>query len=145
MVKRNYCKRNTLQESVGGKIITRREEESIIKRYLDENDISMTEPFIKTQIVAIKKIARKYLILTRNSTPYYDLVGAGVLSAIMALRQYHPDNGSRFFPYAEPSIRNAMIKEAHRFNRTRVVRNLWKMFGNIKTEHCTNCRRRCTY
>jgi DNA-directed RNA polymerase specialized sigma subunit len=144
-VKRNYCKRNTLQKRVGNKIITRQEEESIIKRYLEKNDISMTEPFIRTQIVAIKKMARKYLILSRNSTPYYDLVGAGVLSAISALQHYQPDTDRRFFAYAAPSIKKAIIKEVHRFNRTRVPRNLWKMFQYIKTERCTNCIRRCTY
>ncbi|MFH0728687.1 MAG: hypothetical protein V2B19_20430 [Pseudomonadota bacterium] len=144
-MKRNYCRRNTIRKSVGNKIITRQEEEAIIKRYLNENDISMTEPFIRTQIMAIKRMAKKYLILTRNSTSYYDLIGAGVLSAITALKHYNPDMGGRFFSHAEPWIKKGMIKEAHRFNRTKVHRNLWKMFGSIKTERCTNCIRRCTY
>jgi hypothetical protein len=69
-------------------MITLEAEESIIKQYRDKNDISMTEPFIRTQIIAIKKMARKYLILSRNTTAYYDLVGAGVLSAISVLRNY---------------------------------------------------------
>lgn len=143
--KRKYCKRNTLRNTVGNRIITRQEEESIIKRYLDKKDVSLTEPFIRTQIVPIKKLARRYLILSRNTTAYYDLVGAGVLSAISALQHYTPGSGGRFFTYAEASIKKAMIKEAHRFNRTKVPRNLWKMFRNIKTEHCTTCMRRCMY
>jgi|WetSurMetagenome_2_1015567.scaffolds.fasta_scaffold1111515_1 DNA-directed RNA polymerase specialized sigma subunit len=144
-VKRKYCKRNTLQKRVGNRVITQAEEETIIKQYLDKKDISMTEPFIRTQIIAIKKMAKRYLVLSRNTTSYFDLVGAGVLSAISALQNYIPGMSGHFFAYAEPSIKKAMIKEAHRFNRTKVSRNLWKMFGSIKTERCTNCMRRCMY
>jgi DNA-directed RNA polymerase specialized sigma subunit len=109
-------------------------------------NILLIGPIVKQNLELVNGVARRYVKLSGNNSVYKDLVGVGVLELIGALNEYRPDGSSDFVAYADPLVRRAILKEIHRFNGTRTVRNVWRRLANITfINTCRNCKRQCVY
>jgi DNA-directed RNA polymerase specialized sigma subunit len=126
--------------------LTREAEKAKIEEYQASRNVVLVAPIIKHHLALVNRVARRYVKLSGNDRVYKDLVGAGVLELIRALKEYRPSECSDFGTYADPYVRRAMLKELHRFNATRNPRDVWRRLANITFIHtCRNCIRQCVY
>ncbi len=104
----------------------------------------MIGPIVQNQVAAIRRLARQGMRKAASELVFDDLVGAGVLGAIHALRKYDPDGNMDYSAYADSYIRTSIEKELDRFNTTRVPRRILKLYRITTGEICTQCHRRCS-
>jgi len=144
-MKRIKCLRNAAVGNNAARL-TKETEKRFIEEYRASRNILLIGPIVKQNLELVNGVARRYVKLSGNSSVYKDLVGVGVLELIGALNDYRPDVNSDFAMYADPLVRRAILKEIHRFNGTRTVRNVWRRLANITfINTCRNCKRQCVY
>lgn len=123
-----------------------RAEHEMIREYQVTRNVLLVAPIIKHHLYVVNRLARRYLKLAGNDRIYKDLVGVGVLELIRSLKDYRSGESSEFAAQADPHVRRAILKELHRFNATRNVRDVWRTLANLTFIHtCRNCIRRCVY
>lgn len=144
-VRRVKCQRNRAAGNNAARL-TKEAEKTMIEEYRKSRNVLLIGPIVKHHLVLVSGVARRYLKLSGNSSVYKDLVGVGVLELIGVLNDYQPEESSDFALYADPLVRRAILKEIHRFNGTRTVRNVWRRLANITfINTCRNCKRQCVY
>lgn len=144
-MRRIKCMRNAAVVNNAARL-TKEAEKRFIEEYLANRNILLIGPIVKQNLELVNRVARRYVKLSGNYSVYKDLVGVGVLELISALNDYRSDGTSDFALYADPFVRRAILKEIHRFNGTRTVRNVWRRLANITfINTCRNCKRQCVY
>ena len=139
------CKRNT---GIGANAVkmSKDAETGMIRDYQQSKNVLLLAPIVKQNLLMVNSVARRYVKLAGNHSVFKDLVGIGVLEVIHALNEYCSNEYADFSSYAEPLVRRAVIKEIHRFNSTREVRNVWRRLAHITFVNiCRNCKRQCAY
>ncbi len=144
-VKRIKCMRNAAVGNNAARL-TKEAERTLIEEYRTSRNILLSAPIVKQNLELVNGVARRYVKLAGNHSVFKDLVGVGVLEVIHALNEYRSSEGIEFATYAEPLVRRAIIREIHRFNSTRAVRNVWRRLAHITfINTCRNCKRQCVY
>ncbi|MBU5613869.1 sigma factor [Geomonas azotofigens] len=142
---RRRCMRNQAAGGHPGRC-DREAEQRMIAQFQRTRSVLLVAPIVKQNLPMVTDVARRYLKLAGNDAIYKDLVGVGVLELIRALHGYRSDDGLDFGEFAQPQVRLAVIREIHRFNGTRVVRNVWRRLAHITfLNTCRNCIRHCVY
>ncbi len=144
-VKKIKCMRNA---DAGNNVarLTKETERTLVEEYLKSRNILLIAPIVKQNLELVNGVARKYVKLAGNYSVLKDLIGVGVLEVIRALNEYRSSESVDFATYADPLVRRAIIKEIHRFNSTREVRNVWRRLAHITfINTCRNCKRQCAY
>ncbi len=144
-VKRIKCMRHAAAGDTAVNL-TKDAEKTMIDEYQRSRNVLLVAPIVKLNLQLVNHVARRYVKLARNNGIYKDLVGVGVLEVIRALNEYCFSEDIDFATYADPLVRRVVIKEIHRFNSTREVRNVWRRLAHITfINTCRNCKRQCAY
>jgi len=97
--------------------LTREEELSLVRRWLDHGDTAAREKVARSHLRYVVAIALKY---RRYGVPLADLISEGNFGIVHALGKFEPERGTRFVTYAAYWIRAYVLNY--------VIRS-WSMVG----------------
>lgn len=123
-----------LQEIGNYPILSLEEEQSLARRFHDENDIEAAKKLVATHLRLVVKIAMEYRSAYQN---VLDLIQEGNVGLLQAVRRFEPDKGSRLATYATWWIRSYILKyilDNFRLIKIGTTKAQKKLFFNLMQE-----------
>lgn len=98
----------------GTRMLSAAEERKLIRKYHDTQDPSARDLIIKGALRYVIAEARKNPRSYANRAVLEDLIAAGNIGLLRALKKFNPDAGTRFLTYAGWWVRHEMREESRR-------------------------------
>jgi RNA polymerase sigma-32 factor len=102
----DYTNRNYLARVRRAPTLSAEEEQELARRYRVNDDIRAADRLVTSHLRLVAKVARNY---RGYGVPLDELIGAGNLGLVQAVRRFDPDRGFRFATYAMWPIRAAIL------------------------------------
>lgn len=115
-------------------LLSREEEDELIKRFMDEDDKAAAQKLVVSNLRLVVKIAMEYGRAMHNAM---DLIQEGNMGLIRALTKYDATKGTRFSYYASWWIRAYILKfiiDNYRLVKVGTTQAQKKLFYNLMKE-----------